>query len=706
MKSNNIINKTNFRFNEYDNYAFEKKEGLIDEGKANIGYTLTESLEEAIDDSLDAGGHNICGKLFSEFFVEYKEHTKDNNSDASMTSNRGSYIVSDDGVGIKNIEEVFNFGESKNVRYDTKKDYLLKNGRFRYGFISHFNVGSQVILYSKTKDDENWKYIIGNYNRHTSSLYVSKPKYATNEDKTMLEEMGVSFSKPTGTILYVRGVQKTEFDFTNANNFIEELIRQIGMTYYDYLCGNYTITVNNNNVFPLNPLGEDLVDELIKPSIFAKYEISLNEILTKLNDNIIKEGLISRFLNIFDSKEQLLNETIKIKLVSINKNLGAKSRNPKLDKIYFPTVEYRGFYIKRNKRYIGKALSMLGIVLDHSKYNRFRGEISFNPIFDGFFKIQINKNENTLSGILISLIGERILNDVNLQGNTAATRIENALKSDKNITDISKNMIENKIKNLKKKARESNANLNISYQDTREIEEIINLLNRKDLEENDIEDIGQRLVQIDTEFFKRNREIYEDVSSLINRIYENKKRKSLKHINEELNYVYLFSALREPIQEGELYGVFYLIYTLYPDKFDFDLIDYNTTDGIDCIIKINSKMFEKLNLKKRFGKQMDRIKEELEIADEFDNQDEKKFCYLELKIKLADTINHSLALVSHIICWSKSKSDQIQAYDDLYSFTDSNKTLLINSNNEITKKVKVIYLKNVIENITGGKFYR
>lgn len=67
-------------------------------------------------------------------------------------------------------------------------------------------------------------------------------------------------------------------------------------------------------------------------------------------------------------------------------------------------------------------------------------------------------------------------------------------------------------------------------------------------------------------------------------------------------------------------------------------------------------------------------------------------------------MNHSLALVSHIICWSKSSVDSIVAVDDLYGFTDSSKTMLINSNTQIMKKVKVIYLKDLIESLAGSKF--
>ncbi|MHB8065096.1 MAG: hypothetical protein ACYDG2_21180, partial [Ruminiclostridium sp.] len=154
--------------------------------------------------------------------------------------------------------------------------------------------------------------------------------------------------------------------------------------------------------------------------------------------------------------------------------------------------------------------------------------------------------------------------------------------------------------------------------------------------------------------------------------------------------------------------------TFTPDKFDFRLRDYNTDEGLDCLTEVDSDVFNKFNFNQRFGNLLEKIKggvdtteSEIETDSEgemLENQDEEKICFSELKLKLTDNMNHSLALVSHIICWSKPNFDGIKADDDLYGFTDSSKTILINSNAEMIKKVKVIYLKDMIENITGGKF--
>ena len=68
---------------------------------------------------------------------------------------------------------------------------------------------------------------------------------------------------------------------------------------------------------------------------------------------------------------------------------------------------------------------------------------------------------------------------------------------------------------------------------------------------------------------------------------------------------------------------------------------------------------------------------------------------------LKNEMDHSLELVSHVICWKKPNILFIKALDGLYTFTDKNKSLLVSDSGN---KVKVIYLKDVIENMTGGSF--
>lgn len=75
-----------------------------------------------------------------------------------------------------------------------------------------------------------------------------------------------------------------------------------------------------------------------------------------------------------------------------------------MNEIYYPNYNYKGFYSKRNSKYIGRTMGMLGIVVDHHPHTRFRGQISFSAVFNELFLIQINKNRNSISNLLRELI--------------------------------------------------------------------------------------------------------------------------------------------------------------------------------------------------------------------------------------------------------------------------------------------------------------
>ncbi len=197
---------------------------------------------------------------------------------------------------------------------------------------------------------------------------------------------------------------------------------------------------------------------------------------------------------------------------------------------------------------------------------------------------------------------------------------------------------------------------------------------------------------------------------MIKRVLINRKRKSLKNVNDAFPYTNLISKIKEPLQEGELYGILYLLYMIYPNKFDFKLLGYDTDESLDCLVKIDSALFNNMNFNERFGDQMEKVNDDIFIPkEELDGneiEEINKFCLLELKLRLTKEMNHSLALVSHIVCWSKPNLEQIKADDDLYGFTNSSKTVLINASGGSKKTIKVIYLKEMIEEVACTKFKR
>lgn len=396
---------------------------------------------------------------------------------------------------------------------------------------------------------------------------------------------------------------------------------------------------------------------------------------------------------------------IKVKLVAINPNFSnpkmkakIKKKYPYLNEIYYPAPMYSGVYIKRNNRYIGRAQGMMGIVKNHMSHTKFRAEISFTPAFDEFFTIQVDKNRNDLSKILIDLVQEKILNDKNLKGSTVAARIINAISGDPDSNiggqalPYGECIIEEKKKSLLKKANKLKERLEKYYQPTENIGKIVSELESLNTVVS-LERLEEHVAQIHSEFVINHERLYKDIDYLIDRVNEKRKRRVLFAGDFEDEKIYkIFRNLKEPNNEGELYGMFCLIQSLWPDIFDFKTIGYHTRDGVDLIVDISSELFEELQFNRRFGILIEKVK---------DTVGEENFTFSELKLNIPKNMNHSLQLVSHLICWQKPSFSEMNAIDGMYTFSDSNKKILVG---ETGNKVKVIYLKEVIEKNTGGKF--
>lgn len=136
-------------------------------------------------------------------------------------------------------------------------------------------------------------------------------------------------------------------------------------------------------------------------------------------------------------------------------------------------------------------------------------------------------------------------------------------------------------------------------------------------------------------------------------------------------------TLREPNSESELYGILMQIISLRPDLFDFNILDYNTSNGIDILA---------------------RDKDESE--DNFDN-----LFHIELKERLTNRMNHLLDDVKYIICWTIDDSlRRFLLLRDKYQYQyrlDSQKGYYILKRENPVNIVKIIELKDLIENHFG-----
>ena len=140
----------------------------------------------------------------------------------------------------------------------------------------------------------------------------------------------------------------------------------------------------------------------------------------------------------------------------------------------------------------------------------------------------------------------------------------------------------------------------------------------------------------------------------------------------------------EPRNEAELYGLFMSLYSLYPDSFDFEPLDYDASIGVDLVA---------------------RNKTTSKIAD-------CDYWYIELKYKLGATIfNHSFKNIRYIVCWCLA--DKVKDGTILESSVEGeNRVLKIEEDDNGKKhyflvkkgapiRIEVIQIKNFIEEELG-----
>ncbi len=134
-----------------------------------------------------------------------------------------------------------------------------------------------------------------------------------------------------------------------------------------------------------------------------------------------------------------------------------------------------------------------------------------------------------------------------------------------------------------------------------------------------IEDINVDLYQNDVLTLRRWKE--EAQTRAVEEAHFNKRK---ERITQKKIFEYKDRVFLVPRNEAELYGLFISLYTLDPDNFDFEPLDYDESVGIDLLA---------------------RNKTTNRIAD-------CEFWYVELKYQLGATkFNHSFSNIRYIVCW-------------------------------------------------------
>lgn len=142
----------------------------------------------------------------------------------------------------------------------------------------------------------------------------------------------------------------------------------------------------------------------------------------------------------------------------------------------------------------------------------------------------------------------------------------------------------------------------------------------------------------------------------------------------------------EPKNESELFGLFISLYSLYPNKFEFEPLDYDTRVGIDIIA---------------------RNKTDIQIAD-------CEYWYVELKKTLSQkAFNHSFKNIRWIVCWDLARDikhgtilSSVISHDEREFFikqtNDQTRTYFLDDpNGRSSVRIKVLVLKEWLKNELG-----
>lgn len=199
-------------------------------------------------------------------------------------------------------------------------------------------------------------------------------------------------------------------------------------------------------------------------------------------------------------------------------------------------------------------------------------------------------------------------------------------------------------------------------------------------------DVEKILNEINVDLYKNNintiKKWQDEVKTIEVETAAFEKRKDL--IKNKRHFQIDERTLLEPRNEAELYGIFTSIYTLHPDKFDFEPLDYDESIGVDLVARNKTKN---------------------KISD-------CEYWYVELKHTLSTKeFNHSFRNIRKIVCWEisdklkdgstikSSAGDKDREFK--ISVTDAGKKKYYLDSSDSTIKIEVICLKEFIETELG-----
>ena len=157
-------------------------------------------------------------------------------------------------------------------------------------------------------------------------------------------------------------------------------------------------------------------------------------------------------------------------------------------------------------------------------------------------------------------------------------------------------------------------------------------------------------------------------------VEENEFEKRKKRIKQKEIYKHKNVLLYEPKNESELYYVYSILNTLYPEEFEFESLDYNSSNGIDMIVQPKKQSVR-----------------------------DPEYKYVELKYMLSkNEFNHFFKNISYILCWDIDKNIEDGATfsskvdGDEWIYRPGNNKIFLDSG-ESNVKIEIIKLKDIFD---------
>ena len=353
----------------------------------NLGFDYEEAIFEAFDDAFEAASLPTTVESWI------------------MQNSKGHSCIIGDKAGGANYAKLFNLqtGKTYAERYETVQDINTKTGLFNAGSFSYLNISNEVWFFTKIKGE--WKSVSLIKNLKTGDYHRID---GDNNPKNIVAERqyNIDFEK-FDSIVYIKNFNRSSNqnvkDFRVKEDF-KGFEKNLRATYNDKLNQGFKIFFNGRELAPLDVFYKHELEKHVKEVM--TFSISLNELLKQ--NEYFREDIYARYLEVFekdksmsDPVKALLNQKMYLKFYSYDTKY-FNNRYPEeteLDDVITFNLLTSGFWIFRNGRKIGNPANnaTMGLSELHPTMNMLRVEVIFNPIFDIYFGIQVNKNRYIIS---------------------------------------------------------------------------------------------------------------------------------------------------------------------------------------------------------------------------------------------------------------------------------------------------------------------